>query len=128
MSEQSPQAHVACQIMTDLTPAELVPALRREGVDAIFKQSTHQGAWVWLEGKDDYDCLLMPGGPGEYLLRDGFGERRALEALARGLSSALVRLGIRHRMELYGEDREMFDYLHLDWPLTGASDQAGTRS
>ena len=117
MTEPLPEAHVAAQVMTELTPAELVPLLRGEGLDAHFCQSTYKGAWVWLEGADDTDCTLEPIEPGEYLLRDGFGERHALEPLARHLSAALVRLGIRHRMELYDEDHHMVDYLHHDWPL-----------
>jgi hypothetical protein len=117
MPEPLPEAQVAARVMTDLTPAELVPMLRLEGLDAHFRQSTYKGAWVRLQGADDFDCSLQPNEPGEYLLRDGFGERRALEALARDLSSALVRMGIRHRMELYDEDHHMFDYLHHDWPL-----------
>ena len=116
MTEPPSEAHAAAQITTDLTPAELAPLLRREGLGAHFSQSTWKGAWVWLEGTGDFDCSLQPTQPGEYLLRDGFGERRALETLARNLSSALVRLGIRHRMELYDENQHMFDYLHYDWP------------
>lgn len=111
-----PEPQVAAQVMTHLTPAELVPLLRREGLDAHFTQSTHKGAWVWLEGANDLDFFLEPIAPGEYLLRDGFGERGPLEDLTRSLSAALVRMGIRHRMELYDENKHMFDYLHHDWP------------
>lgn len=116
MTDPPREAHVAAQVMTDLTSAELVPLLRREGLDARLSQATYKRTWVFLEGEGDMDFMLQPEGPGAYLLRDGFGERPALESLARNLSAALVRLGIRHRMEFY-DGSEMFDYLHHDWPL-----------
>jgi hypothetical protein len=117
MTDLPVEASVAAQVMTHLTPAELAPALRRAGLDAHLGQSTYKGAWVTLAGAGDLDCSLQPNDSGEYLLRDGCGERRALEELARALSAALSRMGIRHRMELYDENHHMFDYLHHDWPL-----------
>lgn len=117
MTSDPPEASAACQISTDLTPAALADALRAAGLDAHLRQSTFKGAWVQLAGDAGMDCGLQTSEPGEYLLRDGFGERRALETLARGLASALSGMGIRYRMELYDQHQRMFDYLHHDWPL-----------
>lgn len=117
MNQPRPEIHVAAQIITDLSPTELVALLRQEGVDAHLKESAYSSASIRLKGRGDIDGFLQSADPGEYLLRDGLGERHAMEALSRGLSAALLRLGIRHRVELYDEHDRMFDYLHHDWPL-----------
>jgi hypothetical protein len=112
------QAGLGGQVMTDLTPAQLTPALRRAGLDATFTESRGDGAYVWLDGVGDADCAIMPYKPGVYLVCDAGGERGALEDLARTLSAALAAMGIRHGLALFDEARQMFAYLHLDWPLS----------
>ena len=118
MSDDRSEAGLAGQVMTDLTPAKLAPALQRAGLYATLKESRGEGASVWLDGVGDADCSIQPCEPGEYLVCDAGGERGALEDLTRALSAALAGMGIRHRLELYDESHQMVVYLHLDWPLS----------
>lgn len=108
------------QARSDLPPDGLADALRRAGLDARCRESAHRegGAYGRLDGPGDADCALERGAPGEYLAHDAGGPLHALEGLARALSAALAGLGIRHRLELYGEGDPREPCLQLGWPLS----------
>ncbi len=105
MNDERSGALLFGQARTDLPPDGLADALRRAGLDARCRESAHRegGAYVRVDGPGSADCSLERGDPGEYLVHDAGGERGPLEDLARALSAALAALGIRHRLELYGE-------------------------
>lgn len=105
MTDDRPEARLFGQALTNLLPDDLATALRRTGLDARYRESAHRfgGAYVRVDGPGGADCSLERGGPGEYLVHDAAGERGALEALARALSTALGKLGVRHRLELYDD-------------------------
>ena len=118
MTDDPSEALIFGQALTGLPPADLADALRRAGLDARCRESAHRegGAYVRVDGPGAADCSLERGDPGEYLVHDAGGPRGALEALARALSAALAGLGIRHRLELYGEGDPLEPYLQLGWP------------
>lgn len=113
------EASLAGQILTDVSLAELADAFRRAGLDAHYHRNPHGDEEVFVNGAGDADadCLLQTYTPGEYLVVDSGGERGALEEMARTMSTVLTGMRIIHRLELYGDDREMFAYLHHGWPL-----------
>jgi hypothetical protein len=117
--ETPEEAGLSGMVITDLPPAELTSALERAGLRASLAQSTHKGARVFIDALvGDADCEIQPYRPGEYLVANAGGERGALLEMSRGLSAALTGMGIRHALELYGADREMYAYFHHEWPLS----------
>jgi hypothetical protein len=120
MTDDRSDARLFGQALTDLPPAALADALRRAGLDARYRESAHRvgGAYVRVDGPGGADCSLERGEPGEYLVHDAGGEREPLEALARALSAALAKLGVRHRLELYDDgDPSGASPLHR-WPAS----------
>jgi hypothetical protein len=105
MTDDRPDALLFGQALTNLLPDGLATALRRAGLNARYRESAHRfgGAYVRVDGPGGADCSLERGEPGEYLVHDAGGEREALESLARALSAALAKLGVRHRLELYDD-------------------------
>ena len=112
------EASLAGQIMTDVPLAYVADAFRRAGLDTYYHENPHGGVEVRVSGAGNADYLVEPGDPGEYLVCDAGGERGAVEDMARTLSATLTEMGIRHRLELYDEDHDMFAYHHHDWPLS----------
>jgi|GEM_PF-4372629 len=110
------EASLAGQLMTDVPLARVADAFRRAGLDTHYHANPRGGVEVRVNGAGDADCLVEPGDPGEYLVCDAGGESEMVEEMARTMSAVLTGMGIRHRLELYEDERRMFAYLHHDWP------------
>jgi len=102
---------------TPLPPEELASALKREGIAAEMRESSHYtgGRYLRIHAGGAADLSLERTRGGEYIVRADADEDAALADAARRVSAALGRQGIRHRFELYGPGEGM-EYLHHDWP------------
>lgn len=105
-------------VMTDLPRHALAEALRRAGIPAQVRQSSHyaDGEYVRAGGESGVYCSLERASPSEYLVRGDAEGVEALETYARALSAALAGLGVRHRLELYDEEGALAAYVHHQWP------------
>ena len=103
--------------MTGLPVAALADALRRAGLSAQARESSHYegGAYVRVNAMPDVHCSLERLAFAEYLARGDAETLDALATLARTLSAALATLGIRHSLELYAGD-ELAAHFHHQSP------------
>jgi len=118
-------ALLAGQLITPLAVDALAAALAGQGIAAEARESSlHTGGRylrVHADPADPADLTLERIEDDEYLARGYADVLEPLAAIAGRVSSALARLGIRHRLELY-EDRFPIPviYLHHQWPQEDA--------
>lgn len=104
--------------MTDLPPAALAGAMRRGGIPATVRESSlfEGGTYIRAATPPGVDCSFEHIEPTEYLIRGDADGLDALDPFARTLSAALTQAGVRHRLEVYGEDESLAAYHHHQWP------------
>ncbi|HYW11235.1 MAG TPA: hypothetical protein VE871_04740 [Longimicrobium sp.] len=104
--------------VTELPLAALADALRRAGIPAEVRESSlfTGGGYIRAGTASGVNCSFEHIEPTEYLVRGDADRLVELESYARALSAALTRAGVRHRLEVYGEDESLAVYLHHAWP------------
>jgi hypothetical protein len=107
---------------TALPPAALADALRRAGIPAEVRESSlfTGGRYIRAGTASGVTCSFEHIEPPEYLVRGDADRLAELGPFARALSAALAKAGVRHRLEVYGEDESLALYLHHAWPQDAA--------
>ncbi len=118
MPGETTDALMSGGMMTELPPVALADALRRAGLPAEKRESSLLTGveYVRIVTESDVDCSLERISLAEYLVHGDADGVEELEAFAHELSAALAAAGVRHRLEVYAEDRSVAAYLHHQWP------------
>lgn len=106
------------QIDSSITRAELCRVLGSAGANSALRASSHYtgGEYVRLES-NVATMTFEPVSAGEMLVQGDADDHAALRALAWSAVRALRQAGLRHRLEVHGDDGRIWAYFHHDWPI-----------
>ena len=123
------QAYGGITASTEFGLKDLAVALRTDLLHARRRESCHYkgGEYVLVELGDAEVRIEQvdepDDAPSEFLVHfdgdEGDAGDRGLRVLAGTVSSRLVEVGLRHRIEIY-DGTTLVEYLHCNWPQTAS--------